>query len=46
MRGRTLLLVTLASIAVSIALWQVSGGRVAFLFLPLVFAIPLLGRRR
>lgn len=46
MRGRTLLLVTLAAVAVSVALWQVSGGRVWFLFLPLVFAVPLLGRRR
>ena len=46
MRGRTLLLATLAAIAVSVGLWWVSGGRVWFLFLPLLFAVPLLGRRR
>ena len=46
MRGRTLLLVILASAVLSVVLWQVSGGRVWFLFLPLVFALPLLGRRR
>ena len=46
MRGRTLLLMALASVVVSVVLWQASGGRIAFLFLPLVFAVPLLGRRR
>jgi hypothetical protein len=47
MSGRTLLLVIVVSLAVSVGLWFVSGGRVWFLALPLVFGMaPLLGRRR
>jgi hypothetical protein len=47
MRGRTLLLLILVSLAVSVGLWFVSDGRIWFLALPLVFGLtPLLGRRR
>ena len=46
MSGRTLLLVIVASVAVSVGLWFVSGGRIWFLALPLVFGLPLLSRRR
>ena len=46
MSGRILTIIILVSLAVSIALWWVSGGRIWFLALPLVFGLPLLGRRR
>ena len=47
MRGRTLLLLIIVSLAVSVGLWFVSDGRIWFLALPLVFGLtPLLGRRR
>ena len=46
MSGRTLLLLILVSLAVSVGLWFVSDGRIWFLALPLVFGLPLLGRRR
>ena len=47
MSGRTLLLLIILSLAVSVGLWFVSDGRIWFLALPLVFGMaPLLGRRR
>lgn len=46
MSGRVLLLLILVSLAVSVGLWFVSDGRIWFLALPLVFGLPLLGRRR
>ena len=47
MSGRIWLLLILVSLAVSVALWFVSDGRIWFLALPLVFGLgPLLGRRR
>ena len=47
MSGRTLLLLIIVSLAVSVGLWFVSDGRIWFLALPLVFGLtPLLGRRR
>ncbi|HYE43599.1 MAG TPA: hypothetical protein VEA15_09430 [Caulobacteraceae bacterium] len=46
MRGSTMLLVVLAAVAVSVAVWHFTGGRFAFFFLPLLFALPLFGRRR
>ena len=47
MSGRTLLIVILVSLAISVGLYMVSGGRIWFLGLPLVFGLPLLaGRRR
>lgn len=46
MRGRTLLLVILGSLALTVAVAWFSGGRFWFLGLPLVFGLPLFGRRR
>ena len=46
MSGRTLLLVLVASLLLTAALWWLSGGRIWFLGLPLVFGLPLLGRKR
>ena len=40
------LVIAIAGIALSVMVWFVSGGRVAFLFLPLIFAVPFLFRRR
>lgn len=48
MSGRTLLIIILISIAVSVGLYVVSDGRIWFLGLPLMFGLPFLGggRRR
>ena len=46
MSGRLWLIILLISLVVSVGLWWVSGGRIWFLALPLVFGLPLLGRRR
>lgn len=46
MRGRTLLLVILASVALTVAVAWLSDGRFWFLGLPLVFGLPLFSRRR
>ena len=46
MNGRIWLLLIVVSLAISVGLWWVSGGRIWFLALPLVFGLPLLGRRR
>jgi hypothetical protein len=46
MSGRTLFLVLIASLLLTAALWYFSDGRIWFLGLPLVFGLPLLGRRR
>jgi hypothetical protein len=46
MRVSTMLLVTLAAVALSVAIWRLTGGHVAFFFLPLLIGLPLLGRRR
>jgi hypothetical protein len=46
MNGRIILIVILASIALTVALAYFSDGRIWFLGLPLIFGIPLLGRRR
>jgi hypothetical protein len=46
MSGRTLLLVLIVSLLLTAALWYFSDGRIWFLGLPLVFGLPLLGRRR
>ncbi|MBW3560661.1 MAG: hypothetical protein KY446_04545 [Proteobacteria bacterium] len=45
MSGRTLLLVIVASLLLTAALWWFSDGRIWFLGLPLVFGLPLLSRR-
>lgn len=41
-----MILVLLAAVAISVALWWLSGGRVLFFGLPLVVAAPMLWRRR
>jgi hypothetical protein len=46
MSGRLLLILIVISLAVSVGLWWVSDGRIWFLALPLVFGLPLFGRRR
>ena len=41
------LAVAAAGIAISVLVWGLTGGTVAFFFLPLLFlGLPLLGRRR
>jgi hypothetical protein len=40
------LVIAVCGVAVSAAIWFLTGGRIAFLFLPLLFAIPLFVRRR
>jgi hypothetical protein len=46
MSGRTLLIVLVASLLITAALWYFSDGRIWFLGLPLVFGLPFLSRRR
>ena len=46
MSGRTLVIVILVSLAISVGLYMASGGRIWFLGLPLMFGLPLLGSRR
>ncbi len=46
MRVVTLLLVLAGAVALSAGLYLLSGGRVIFFALPLVFAGPLMWRRR
>ena len=46
MRLGTTLLILVLGLAISAAVWALSGGRVAFLFLPLLFGLPMLWRRR
>jgi hypothetical protein len=41
-----MLLVVLAAVAVSVAVYFATGGHFVFFFLPLLFGLPLLGRRR
>ncbi len=45
MSARTLVILIIVSLAVSVGLWFVSGGRIWFLALPLVFGLPLFRRR-
>jgi hypothetical protein len=40
------LLIILLAIAVSVGIWYASDGRFMFFALPLLFGLPLLGRRR
>lgn len=40
------LLLVVGAIALSVAIWYASGGRFIFFALPLLFGLPLLGRRR
>ena len=46
MRWPLSLLILAAGIAISVLAWWASGGRIALVLLPLVFALPLLNRRR
>lgn len=40
------LLIIIAAIALSVVIYYASGGRFIFFALPLLFGLPLLGRRR
>jgi hypothetical protein len=40
------LVILAAGIAISVAAYLLSGGRLMLLFLPLILGLPLLGRRR
>lgn len=46
MRLPTFVLVLLVAVAVSVVLYMASGGQLLFFGLPLLFAAPLLARRR
>lgn len=46
MRMGTTLLVTAGAVAVCIAVYLATDGRFLFFALPLLFALPLFGRRR
>lgn len=46
MRIGVTLVILAAGLALSVAIWAVTGGRVAFLFLPLLLALPFVWRRR
>lgn len=46
MRLSTTLLILFLGLAVSGAVWVLTGGRVAFLFLPLLLGLPFVWRRR
>lgn len=39
------LLILLATVAISVAVWFATGGRFVFFFLPLLFGLPLVFRR-
>ena len=46
MRPGTMIIVAIAAVAVSVALYYATGGHFVFFFLPLLFGLPFLGRRR
>lgn len=46
MRPMTMLIVAAVAIAISVAIWYATGGNFVFFALPLLFGLPLLGRRR
>ena len=46
MRGLTMLLIALAAIGISVVVYLATGGHFVFFFLPLLFGLPLLRRRR
>lgn len=46
MRPLTMLMVAAAAVAISVAIWYATGGHFVFFALPLLFGLPLLGRRR
>jgi hypothetical protein len=46
MRLGVTLLILIVGLAISAAVWVFTGGRVAFVFLPLLLGLPLVWRRR
>lgn len=46
MRPVTMLIVAAIAVAVSVAVYYATGGHLVFFALPLLFGLPLLGRRR
>jgi hypothetical protein len=46
MRLTTSVLILVIGLALSAAVWALSGGRLWFLFFPLLFAVPFGWRRR
>lgn len=46
MRATTMLIVAVIAIAISVAVYFATGGHLVFFALPLLFGLPLLGRRR
>jgi hypothetical protein len=46
MRVTTMLLIALAAVVLSVGVYMATGGRFVFFFLPLLFGLPFLGRRR
>ena len=46
MRPLTLLIVALVAVGLSVGIYRLTGGHFVFFFLPLLFGLPLLGRRR
>lgn len=46
MRPLTMLVVVVVAIAISIGIYMATGGHLVFFALPLLFGLPLLGRRR
>jgi len=46
MRPITMLMVTAAAVAISVAVYLATGGHIVFFALSLLFALPMLGRRR
>lgn len=46
MRLTTTLLILAAGVALSFAIWKVSGGTFAFFVLPLILGLPFVWRRR
>lgn len=46
MRPLTMLGAAVVALLISVGVWYATGGHFAFFFLPLLFGLPLLGRRR
>lgn len=46
MRVGVMAMVVVAAVAVSLAVYYATGGHFVFFALPLLFALPLFGRRR
>ncbi|HEY0101957.1 MAG TPA: hypothetical protein VGB60_00630 [Brevundimonas sp.] len=46
MRLPTILIIVAVAVLVSFAIYRLTGGAVVFFALPLLFALPFIGRRR